>query len=416
MSGSKAIRLIIICIGIAFFSGSVYAAEFSADLHMTNPGDTAMGKIYVRDTIYRVENLEGKDKFLVIENTRTDITTAMNPEEMTYINLEGKSGAFVNPVKGWQYMAGNAVETHLGVETVNGFECDHYTYAYEGATEPHMESWISKRLGHFIKYVVHYSDDAGDGSMELRNIVEGPQDDALFAIPDGYERQKTADEIELERPALSTSKTTTAPAGGRMLSGGELIVKTDPELSVRVKLMNLIKDSAACHVHLYKNGQRIELSKLPEPEEETFVLAYKGDRKEPLYGMQHQADEVRVSVEKGRVFANVFNEYSSFDDLKRRQFYVTSPGRGLAGLKGRPIHLRLIGDSPAAESTHVKLHVYIQTYVDGGEQKETVEQLEFDLKNGEEKTLEYPVSTKANYVNVEIAEGGGVKLFFIQPE
>ena len=40
--------------------------------------------------------------------------------------------------------------------------------------------------------------------------------------------------------------------------------------------------------------------------------------------------------------------------------------------------------------------------------------IEFDLKNGEEKTLEYSVESKANYFSIGVEEGGGVKLFFTQ--
>ena len=323
MSGCKTIRTIIMLAGVLLFICQAYAAEFSADLILTQPGDTAVAKIYVRDHLYRVENFEGNNKFLAIENRLTDTTTAMDPEEMTYINLEGPSGAFSNPVKGWEYMKRNTVEKYLGVETVNGFECDHHSYAYEGSEEAHLESWKSKKLDHFIKYVVHYG-ASGDGSIEIRNVVEGPLDDALFKVPDGYTREKTADEIEMERPAVSGKVSSSAPVGRRLVPGGELIVKVDPELSTRVVLSNLIKDTSVCHVHLYKNGQKIELGSLPEPEDEAFVLTYKGDRKKPMFGMQHRADEVRVKLEKGRVMATVFNEYCG--DFSTKIVYVRNTG------------------------------------------------------------------------------------------
>jgi len=415
MSGCKTIRTIIMLAGVLLFICQAYAAEFSADLILTQPGDTAVAKIYVRDHLYRVENFEGNNKFLAIENRLTDTTTAMDPEEMTYINLEGPSGAFSNPVKGWEYMKRNTVEKYLGVETVNGFECDHHSYAYEGSEEAHLESWKSKKLDHFIKYVVHYG-ASGDGSIEIRNVVEGPLDDALFKVPDGYTREKTADEIEMERPAVSGKVSSSAPVGRRLVPGGELIVKVDPELSTRVVLSNLIKDTSVCHVHLYKNGQKIELGSLPEPEDEAFVLTYKGDRKKPMFGMQHRADEVRVKLEKGRVMATVFNEYSSFDNEKKTQYYISGVGQGISGIEGRPMHLKIIGDSPAAEISSVKIHAYERQYVEGSEQKTTFEKLEFDLKNGEEKLLKYPIDTKVNCVNVGIDENGGIKLFLVQPE
>ena len=414
MSGCKTVRIIIMLAGAVLFICQAYAAEFSADLFLTRPGDSATARLYVRDHLYRVEKLDGDEKFLAIENRLTDITTAMNPEEMTYMNLKGSSGAFSNPIKGWEYMADDTEEKYLGVETVNGFECDHYSYTYEGAAEAHLEVWKSKKLDHFIKYLVHYGGSSGDGSMEIRNVVEGALNDALFRIPDGYTREKSAEEMELERPAVSAKESSTAPVGRRIAPGGELSVKVDPELSTRVKLTNLIKDSSVCYVHIYKNGQKINFGNISPPPDETFAMTYKGERKEPMYGMQYHADEVRVNLEKGRVMATVFNEYSSFDEVRRTQYYI-SGGQGIAGLEGRPIQMKIIGDSPAAEISRVKLHVYEQEYVDGMEQKNTIEKLEFELKNGEEKTLEYSVESKANYAHIAVEEGGGVKLFFIQP-
>jgi len=415
MSKCKAVRLLIMLAGIFLFICQAYAAEFSADLLLANPGDTAVAKIYVRDNIYRVENFEGNNKFLGIENRLNDTTIAMNPEEMTYIYLEGSSGAFFNPVKGWEYMAKSAVEKSLGIETVNGYECDHYSYAYEGAEEAHLESWISKKLDHFIKYVVHYG-ESGDGLMEIQNVVEGPQDDALFEIPDGYTRQKTDDEIEMERPAISGKVSTTAPAGRRLTAGGELSVKVDPELSVRIKMTNLIKDTSVCHVHGYKNGQKVLIDNISPPEKETFVIAYKGRRAETMFGMQNELDEIRVILEKGRIMATVFNEYSSFDDVKKTQYYISGAGQIIGGIEGRPVHLKITGDSPAAEKTSVKLLAYEQNWVDGREQKNTIEELEFDLKNGEEKLLKYTVASKVNAVQINVDEDGGLKLIFIQPE
>jgi hypothetical protein len=134
-----------------------------------------------------------------------------------------------------------------------------------------------------------------------------------------------------------------------------------------------------------------------------------------MYGRQYQADEVRIKLEKGRMMVTVYSEYSSFDEVRRYEYYVTPPGRGIAAIEGRPFHLKLIGDSPTAEFSRVRIHVYEQDFVDGVEQKRTIDQLEFDLKNNEVRTFEYPVEKKADYISIEIDEGGGLKLFTEQP-
>ncbi len=411
----KPAGFILLTLIIVLLCSQAFAVEFTADLYITRPNDSITIKLYVRDYLYRVEKLDGDDQFLAIENRKTDMTTAMNPEEKTYKELKGPGGAFANPVKGWEYMANDTEEKLIGTETVNGFECDHYTYTYPEQAEPILELWKSKKLDHFIKYVVHYGGSNGDGSMEIMNVVEGPIDDELFKVPDNYTRKKTEDEIEMDRPALSSQAITETPVGRRMAPGGELRVKANPEMTIRVKLKNLIKDTSSCQIFIYKDGQKIDFGNITPPKEENFSLIYKGKRKESMYGSQYHADEVRIMLDRGRMMVTVYQEYSSFDAVVRNEYYVNPPGRGIAAIEGHGLNIKMIGDSPFAEVSRVRLHVYEQVFVDGLEQKNTIDQIEFDLKNNEVKTLQYSVEKKADYMNIKLDEGGGIKLFTEQP-
>ena len=411
MSVHKHAVYAILALAVCLLGGQAIAAEFSADLVITQPDESITIKLFVRDSVYRVEQLEGENLFLAIENSSTNVTTAMNPEEKTYKELDGPAGAFSNPVKGWQYMTKSAEEKLVGTETINGFECDHYTYNYPGQTELVLERWHSKKLNHFVKYLVHYDGDMGDGTMEIQNVVEGPQDDALFTVPADYTREKTPDEIEMERPAITSLASSEAPIRRRMAAGGELRVKVVPGLSSRIKASNLIGDTSTFRVHLYAAGQKMDFSNVSPVPEENFSLTYKGERGEKMYGMQHEADEIRVLCDKGRIMMTVVDEYSSFDDMAREQYYFdASGGGGVSGRENRPLKVIVTGDSPTAEVSHVKIHVYAQEFVDGYEQKETIEEIEFDLKNKEVKTLEYPAGEKAIVLYIKIDEGGGIKV------
>jgi len=411
----KSVLVAVIALGVTIACSSLIAADFTAELLMSQPNDSMTVKLYVKGSLYRVEKLTGNNKMLIIENRDTDITTAMNPEEKTYLEIEGKKGAFVNPVKGWEQMKGSTDETLAGTETIRGYECEHYTYAYPGEAEPAMEIWKSNKLDHFIKWVLHLDPSSGDASMEVLNIVEGPLDDALFKIPPEYSRQKTAEEIELERPALTLLLNTEAPVGRRMAAGGQLIVKTDPTLSSRVEMRNLTRDTSICKVSIYKNGKLVEESADTKPSEQEFTLKFNGDRAETFFGSHLEVDEIRIALKTGRAMVTVYHEYSSFDDTNRRQYYVNPPGRGLACIEGHSFHIKMVGDSPFAESSKVRVHAYQQEFVDGSEQKNTIEQIEFDLKNGEIKELQYPADKNADYINIEIDDGGGLKVFTEQP-
>ena len=402
-------------VGLVVPVGSAIAAEFTADLLIMQPDDSLKIKLYVRDDLYRVEQLQGENLFFAIENRTTDVTTAMNPEEKTYRELEGRAGAFANPVKGWEYMIKGCEERLVGPETVNGFECDHYVYNYPGDTKVVVERWHSKKLDHFMRYVVHYDGDLGSGTMEIRNVVEAPVDAALFRVSADYAREKTEEEKEMERPAITSQATAVAPVGRRMASGGELRVTVNPELTSRVELSNLAAGTSRGVIHPYRDGQRIDFSNYSPAPEEVFTLSYKGARTEQMYGMQHEADEIRIMLEEGRMMVIVYNEYSSFDDVTRRQYFVNPPGRGVSGLEGRPLEVSITGDSQAAGASHAKIHVYAQDFVDGYEQRETIEKIEFDLKNGEAKTLQYPAGEKPVVLNISLDEGGGLKVLTEQP-
>ena len=403
-------------IGLVVPVGSAAAAEFTADLLIMQPNDSLTVKLYVRDNLYRVEQLEGENLFLAIEDRAANVTTALNPEEKIYKEIEGPAGAFVNPIKGWERMIEACEEKLVGPETVNGFECDHYVYNYPGETKVSVERWYSEKLAHFVKYLVHYDNDMGDGTMEIRNVIEGPLDDALFQVPGDYTKEKTAEEKEMERPALALQAASVAPVGRRMAAGGDLRVKVNPELSSRVKLVNLIADTSRCVIHPYRAGQRIDFADYSPAPEEVFTLAYNGARTEQMYGMQHEADEIRIMLKRGRMMVTVYNEYASFDDLARQQYYVSAPGQGISGLEGRPLKITITGDSQAAGVSHAKIHVYAQDFVDGYEERKTIEEIEFDLKNGEVKDLQYPAGDHPVCLHIALDEGGGLKVLTEQPE
>jgi Domain of unknown function (DUF4412) len=68
----------------------------------------------------------------------------------------------------------------LGTETVNGRTCDKWEITEKsGKTETF---WIDQKLHFPIKTVV------GDITTNYTNIKEGPQDAALFKVPDGYQK------------------------------------------------------------------------------------------------------------------------------------------------------------------------------------------------------------------------------------
>jgi len=68
----------------------------------------------------------------------------------------------------------------LGTETVNGRTCDKWLLTEKsGKTETF---WIDQKIHFVIRAIV------GDITTNYTNIKEGPQDAALFKVPDGYQK------------------------------------------------------------------------------------------------------------------------------------------------------------------------------------------------------------------------------------
>ena len=90
----------------------------------------------------------------------------------------------MNPVAGWAYMREEMIGTPAGTRTVEGYPCELVEYRETGKDYVAFRVWESKQLVFNVK-VVSYATN-GNATMALRNIKEGPVDDARFSIPSGY--------------------------------------------------------------------------------------------------------------------------------------------------------------------------------------------------------------------------------------
>ena len=377
---------------------------FSADLVIEQPSESITIKLYVMGDYYRVENLE--EQILAIE-IPGDTTVAMNPEEKTYKAIDGPAGAFVNPIKGWEYTRASLVESPAGQEAVGGYECNKFVYSYEGQPETTMVVWMSPELNHFVKVLVHYS--GADGTMMLTNVKVGPQAESLFKIPDGYTREKTPEEIEAARPAITGEASAGAPVARRVVAGGKLRVATDPSNSTRVKIENLVKQPCVATVSPFSGGQPA----MDEPHQ--VSLSYKGERKEPFFGVQNKADEILIEIDSGRAMVTVLNEYSSFDDIKTTEYFVYRKGRGIGFIDGKDVKFIVTGDSQEAEASTGTIELFSNYWDNNGQDRVSVEKIELNIKNGETILREYTADKDVEYMMIDIEDGGGIKLVVSQP-
>jgi len=390
---------LIIFLGFTF---SAIAVEFSADLKIKQPDKDYEFKYYAQGSFYRLEKLTGEDRILLIADRTQDITWMLNPEDKIYMELKGIDAAFFNPIRGWEAAKEGTREEQIGTETVLGYSCEKYTYTPPGGTEPGIEAWYLPELEHFIRMIAHYGGGYEDGIFEIINIQESPQDDSLFKVPEDYQKEKSpaekAQEKEAARPVLSGMEETVAPAGRRLKTGAVLKVKVDPDKSVRVVIENQAKEKSTFKITPLREGLPIEDEIIHSG------LTRQREKKEDFFGMQLKLDEILIEVEEGLVTALVTKEYSSFDEVERKEYFIMEEsGQGLFTRENRKFVLTLTGDSQGAESSPVEVKFYKGQYDD------LLNEESFNLPNEQIKEWEFNPGEIQTF-EVSVGELGGVKL------
>ena len=384
------------------FVTSALAAEFSADLKIKQPDRSYEFKYYAKGSLYRLEKLTGEDRILAITDRKLDITWMLNPEDNIYIELKGADAAFFNPVRGWEAAMEGTEEKKVGTETVLGYSCEKYTYTPPGGTEPGMEAWYLPELEYFIRMVAHYGGGYEDGIFELLNIQKAPQDDSLFKIPEDYQKEKSpaekAQEKEAARPVLAGIEESIAPVGRRLKAGATLKVKVDPDKSVQIVIENQIKEKSTFKITPFKEGLPIE--------DKIVHSSLTGQRKksEQFFGIQLKLDEILIEVEEGLIITLVTKEYSSFDEIERKEYFVIDKGgQGLFARENYKFVVTLTGDSQGSEDSPVTIKFYKGQYSD------LLNEEDFNLPNGQIKKWEFNPG-EIQTLEVLVGELGGVKL------
>lgn len=161
------------------------ATEFSATVVSKAEGAVMQGKVFVKGDKMRNEmDMDGETNITILRLDKQVAWIAM-PEEKMYMEMP------LTPEMQKKMMlkdpADRAKMKHLGTETVNGFESDKYEIdlTHEGQTIKQY-IWIAKKLDMPIK------SETSDGamSMEYRDIKMGGVADAVFEMPQGYQKME----------------------------------------------------------------------------------------------------------------------------------------------------------------------------------------------------------------------------------
>ncbi|WP_319522573.1 VWA domain-containing protein [uncultured Desulfosarcina sp.] len=192
---------------------SSHAAQFSAELTIASPQGNFVYDLKVKDDLMRLQKTAGPMRvpsFPTIYNRETGVTRGIMDEMRQYVEETNPIKTMVmNPIVGWEYMRKNMTGTPGGTETVEGYACDVVEYRDAGKEAVAYRVWTSQDLAFAVKTVSYATN--GNATMALRNIEEGPQDDALFSIPAGYAKAGPGAK-GAKSPARQTQKEKTPPA------------------------------------------------------------------------------------------------------------------------------------------------------------------------------------------------------------
>jgi len=171
-------------------SASAGAAEFTAEIAISGPGDGYTYSLHVKGPLYRIQKTQGPmnvPPFPSIVNRDTGMTWGLMPSLSQYVEIPDLEKTFLaNPLVGWAMTRKGMIESPGPVETLDGYACETRVYTAAGGSEPAAKVWFAKELGHILREERFGGNE--HAVLALRNVQEGPVDDALFQIPEGFTR------------------------------------------------------------------------------------------------------------------------------------------------------------------------------------------------------------------------------------
>jgi len=291
----KTMSGLLVLLSVLLLGCQLFAAEFTADLVFSMPGQNDTLKLYVKDHAYRLEKLEGDNKMLLFRIKGA--TTALNPESKEYKVFKGVEENFINPLAAWENTSYDMQAKPGDGETINGYECRKYLYNYKGSDEIVFERWLSPELTFIVKQKMIAAN--GDAIMELINIKKEPVDGVLFEIPMGYKEAVDPEDMPIPVPEWAADLETAPvlkPPFEKVLKAGMIIkIRPEPGMSIWLRGKSTTETEAVAKAIPFKNGHPLKLATTYNN------FAMKGTICERRHETEAEADYIVVHIEEGDV-------------------------------------------------------------------------------------------------------------------
>jgi hypothetical protein len=392
------------------------AAEFEAKTLETKKGTTTTGRLFVKDSKYRLELEQKGEKAVILVDSARKQVQVLNVDKKEYLEIPNDDFRVLSmdPFLAARYITGKNKAQSMGTESVDGHACEKNVTLMQG--KPFLTQWISQKYAFPFKIVQQMGKQKN--VVTLTDIKEKPVAEAMFEVPRGYAQmedpvlaaRKKREEIkkkEAALPVLASAGKATVPCMVKVGAGGKLRVPLDIGRRAKVEVTNADKSEAVVTVFPFKKGIQFENIGVS-----SWSLNSKGSHRDYTFNDSFIAglkiDEVRVKVDKGVVYVTVTQK-----GKYRSDFY--NQGHLQNGGQTQPdadLEVRITGDNPFGPET--KGRFILEPEVGGAAEKQKVE---FVVGNGKTKTWQYPASQKIKYVTVIIHRGDGrAKISLVQPE
>lgn len=282
------LRLLLCTLGLAacfILTDRLSAAEFTGDLKMASTTKSMVGRITVKDSVYRMDIVQGTGAMFVIVNQVTNMSYVCNPAGKNYRLVPTKSPASLqnDPFQAARYGDSIGVREYRGQDTIGGYACDRYFIKL--GPNPLMSEWVAPELNFPIRIENLMAPDSA--YVAISNIAVGTIDTMLLVVPADY--------------VLIEDKPKPAPGGVR--AGAMERRQVDPSLPVEVALVNFADGESVCVIELLKNGAPIPETAIGPTSQRTFAFAAAGAQTRRIYDVG--ADLVVVRVTSGEIAVQI---------------------------------------------------------------------------------------------------------------
>ena len=176
------------------FSGIAEASEFLADFVIKGEMISDSGKLWVKGHKARQEMGAQADKMIMIMDLDQGFQWTLMPDVKMFLKAKIQSnGNGFRPENfvGMQQGPMEAQIKRVGTETLKGYTCDKYLFAFKNMKLGTMTQWFAIELGYPIK-IINTSDMMGEVITELHNIKKASVSDDLFIVPSDYQEIKNS--------------------------------------------------------------------------------------------------------------------------------------------------------------------------------------------------------------------------------